>query len=93
MYAAFLGLIVNLHLPKLDYINETAVVKQSAATSVFMLSGMASTVALGAIGFVLMNMELGYMGIILSVCGVLVVLIRFEYWYLSTKGQQLFANL
>ena len=93
MYASFLGLIVNLHLPKLDYLNEAAVVKQSAATSVSMLSGIISTVALGAIGFLLMNMAMGYMGIIISICGVLVVLIRFEYWYLVTKGQRKFANL
>lgn len=93
MYASFLGLIVNLHLPKLDYLNEAAVVKQSAATSVFMLGGILSTVVFGVIGFLLMNLDLGYMGIIISICGVLVVLIRFEYWYLATKGQRKFANL
>lgn len=49
IYAAYVGLIVNLHFPRFDWINVTVVVKQSASVLITMLVNIIS-VAIAAFG-------------------------------------------
>lgn len=53
VFFAFLGIIVNLHFPKTDYINETAVIKQSASVTISMLSSGGAVVAAAVLGMLL----------------------------------------
>lgn len=92
IHSSILGLIINLHYPKLDYLNEAAVVKQSAAVMIFMLCGLLSALVLGGIAYIL-NDVLNYVVIVGVICIVLVVIEWLEYKYLITKGTRLFANL
>lgn len=92
LHSSVLGLIVNLHFPKLDYLNETAVVKQSAAVAVFMLCGVVSVILLGGLSYLLYGI-LDYIWIIV-VIGLLLVFIEImEYQYLIRKGTRMFESL
>lgn len=53
VFCALLGLVINLALPRFDWISETVVVKQSAAVSVTMLVGMFSAFLYIGIGVAL----------------------------------------
>lgn len=43
-FCAYLGVVINLHFPKLDFVNEVAVVKQSMSVIIAMFAGMGAVV-------------------------------------------------
>lgn len=49
VFCAYIGIVVNLHFPKFDYISDVAVVKQSASTMISMLVGWAAIAAPAAL--------------------------------------------
>lgn len=93
VFCALLGVFINLHFPKFDWINETVAVKQSMSTGISMLASFGA-IALPAILYVsLLAQKLTvdlYMLIYTLILGVLCVLL---YRYLKTKGSAIFAYL
>ncbi len=93
---ALLGLVINLKLPKLDAISETAAIKQSASTIVDMLAAMALVMIPGAIYIVNVMKLDSVIGaeLFLGVVTVVYALISFVlYRYLCTKGCRIFESL
>ena len=93
---ALLGLVINLKLPKLDAISETAAIKQSASTIVDMLVAMALVMIPGAI-YIGNVMKLDAMigaELFLNVVTIVYALISVVlYRYLCTKGCRIFECL
>ena len=90
---ALLGVVVNLKLPKMDWISETAAVKQSASTLVDMFGAMALVLIPGALYLtVLDGMILPELfGIGLTVVYALISVLL--YRYLCTRGCRIFEEL
>lgn len=92
LFFAFFGLIINLHLPKFDWVSETAAVKQSASTMVAMLGSMALVIILGLLyGFLLSPFVslTAYAGIVTILITLLSCLL---YKDIITKGIVLFEK-
>lgn len=92
IYVSLSGLVVNLHFPKMDWISEVSVVKQSMSVIVCLALGM---ILFGAMvyGYIKLGMqfpkEAG-----LGVClGILIAICAGLWMYLRTKGTQLFDAL
>lgn len=89
---ALLGVFINLHFPKFDWISETAAIKQSASTMIAMFSGMGIVMVpvllyVLALSFVPLSLYLLAWTVLFA--GLSVGL----YHYLTTKGPVLFARL
>jgi ABC-2 type transport system permease protein len=94
VYAVFIsvmGLVINLHFPLLEWVTETTVIKQSAATLISMLVGLGSIAAPISlvIYFPELNAQLVTLGVVVLIGAVGVGL----YTYLNTKGEKLFLEL
>jgi ABC-2 type transport system permease protein len=92
LFTAFLGLLVNLLFPKLDWTAEAAVIKQSMAVFVAMLSGILSILIPGIIiyalsAFVDMSLMVGMSTLFIAILTMII------YHYLNTKGIELFNKL
>ena len=91
-FTAPLGLAVNLLFPKLDAVNDTVVVKQSAAAMLATLGGMGSALACAALAWGLTDTAGELTS--LSVCAVILLAgggILFRW--LHTQGAKRFADL
>lgn len=92
VFCALSGVVINLHFPKFDWINETVAVKQSMSSFLAMLASIA-VVFIPAILYVslftCMTAEL-YMFIWAAI---LAVLCLWMYRYLKTKGGIIFSRL
>ena len=87
-----MGLVVNLHFPKLDAPNPTVVVKQSAATLVGLLAGFALLLP-GAVLYKLIPQALNGCGW-LSAAAVLYLLAGVLFWrFLLTRGVSMLEEL
>lgn len=92
-FCALFGVVMNLHHPKLDYINETAVVKQSASVMISMFGGMGLVFGAAALyGFVLSDMLA--MSVYLGILTVLLVAACYiMYRWLAGTGSRKFEAL
>ncbi len=93
IFCALLGVVINMHFPKLDWINETVPIKQSMSTLVTMLASMAVValpILLYGLGFVQILTLESYM---LIYAVIVVALCLLMYKYLKTKGSIIFASL
>lgn len=93
LFSAFLGVCINLHFPKLDFINEVAVVKQSMSVIITMFGTMGLVAALGVLyAFVLRGLVPdAVILLIYSAAFLLASLIM--YRWLTTKGARMFETL
>jgi ABC-2 type transport system permease protein len=91
VFIAVMGLVINLHFPLLEWVTETTVIKQSAATLISMLVGLGSIAAPISlvIYFPELNAQLVTLGVVVLIGAVGVGL----YTYLNTKGEKLFLEL
>jgi ABC-2 type transport system permease protein len=91
VFVSLMGLVVNLHFPYLDWVSETQAVKQSAATLISMLLGIASiAVPLTLlIKFSALNAQLVASGTVVLLALVSAGL----YSYLASKGESLLQRL
>jgi len=90
-YSAMLGVIANLKLPKLEWTNEVAVIKQSASVLVSMFLGFISIVVPFTVLFMIPQMN---SNLILSGIGVVMLAVSGGmYKYISTEGERLFQTL
>ena len=93
VFQALLGVVINLHYPKFDWINEMVAVKQSLSTMITMFGSMAVvTLPVVLYIFVLKNLisaEL-YITLFALLIGVTSV---FMYRFLKTKGNEIYSFL
>lgn len=91
-FSALLGVAVNLRFPKFDYINETAVIKQSMSTMVCMFGTMAVVLVLSLL-YALVLSAVSPMAY-LAACLVLILAADVLLWrYLAHGGSIRFAAL
>jgi len=88
---AFLGVLINLWLPLLDYDNETKVIKQSLAVTLTML--FSALLALIPLAIYLLFSTLSLINLFLISLGVYVLLLIIVLAVLYTKGKTLFKKL
>jgi len=93
VFFALFGVVINLHFPKFDWINETIAIKQGMSTLIAMFASMALVAAPVVLyGTVLIQ----YMtaDVFMVICTVIFALL--SLWmlrYLKTKGKAIFATL
>ena len=93
LFTALLGVVVNLHFPKFDYINETVVIKQSMSTMICMFGSMAVVLVLALLYALLLSASVAPT-LFLAVCLVLLVIVCVLMWrYLGHGGSARFAAL
>lgn len=91
IFCTIVGLIINLHFPKLDWTNEIAVVKQSKAVLISLLGGIVVLTILLAITVVLLQLSVAISLIIITI--IILGLIALAWKYLDKNGDKLFRNI
>lgn len=91
LLTAIVGLLINLYLPKLDWVSPTVVVKQSAAVMIEMLFVFA-IIGLSIGAFLLFKVTNITMFLLLLL-GILVILLIISYRLLNTIGIKKFIKL
>ncbi len=92
-FMAFVGVVINLHLPRFDYANDLIAVKQSAATGITMFVGM-GIVALPVIVYAVIFKGKIPLGGVYLCYGILLALgCLMMYYYLSRSAQKRFDAL
>lgn len=90
---ALLGVAVNLRWPRFDYTSETAVIKQSASTTITMFSGM-GIVLLPLLLYVIVLRKVMSVQVMLAICAAALAIADFIlYDYLARRADRAFANL
>lgn len=90
-FISFAGLIVNLKLPKLNWVTEASVVKQSSATLSAMIISIVSVVV--PIFIMVKFTEFKGYVVMLSINIILVLINVILYRYIQTKGVKMFNSL
>jgi len=93
-YAIFIsiaGIVINLHLPKLDWVSEVTVIKQSAATFTAMIVGLGSVAIPITIILKLPQIDVNMVVIATTVC--IAIINMSMYRYLCVKGIKIFNIL
>lgn len=91
IFGATLGILINLLYPKLDFINDVAVVKRGASVLLTMIGNMLYVVVLCGIGHVLKIDDINRFLILGNVITVIAVFIL--YRILKVKGVKMFRSL
>ncbi len=95
MFSGFLGVCINLKLPRLDWTSEITVIKQSMSVIITLLLSMLFT----AIPFVFAVIpvayleDFSYLWSYLICIGYFAALIGLEIFYLTTDGKKIFEHL
>ena len=92
-FAALLGVVVNLRFPKFDYINETAVIKQSMSTMICMFGTMAVVLVLGLAYALLLASVIAPAAYLAGCLALLVIICGIMWRYLAHGGSVRFAAL
>lgn len=93
IFEALLGLLINLWKPKFDWINETVVVKQSAAVMITMFGTMALVVFIGGIYIGYLNQFIGAITYVYLMLAIFVLIDIYFYYLLNTWGIRKFEQL
>ncbi len=93
VFEALLGLLINLWKPKFDWINETVVVKQSAAVMITMFGTMALVVFIGGIYIGYLNEFIGAVTYVYIILALFLIIDIAFYYLLNTWGIKRFEEL
>lgn len=93
LLASFLGLSANLLFPRLDWLSETAVIKQSVSAIIAVFGGMAAVMAPTLLYAFALSDKIGFMPYAALVLGVYALVCAALAWFLHGKGRRLFAAL
>ncbi len=93
VFCALLGVVVNLHFPKFDFISETAVVKQSMSVLISMFASMGAVILPAMLYIWLLKEILSGDVFILIFTAVLVLAGAVMIRYLHNGGARRFADL
>lgn len=91
-WTAVFGLIVNLHLPRLDWINETVVIKQSMSMFIAIFAGM-GFVAVPGILYGLLLPSLPFSAFLGGTAAVFLLLSFLGWRYLLARGERLLGRI
>lgn len=94
VFSAFFGIVINLHFPRFDWMNETVAIKQSASTLIVTFGNMAM-VALPLIIYISTKMYLTTnIEMFLIICFLFYFILSAALWlYLKSRGQRMFEEL
>ena len=92
VFCALFGVVVNLHFPRFDWINETVAVKQSMSTFIAMFASMGA-VLVPVVLYFLASRVMGAELYLLLVALVFAALGLVQYRWLMTAGARRFQNL
>lgn len=93
VFGALLGVVMNLRFPKFDYINETAVIKNSASVALTMFASW-GVLAVPIILYVFVLSSVLSVTALLYICAALLaVACALMYAYLGRGGERRFINL
>ncbi|MBR7081283.1 MAG: hypothetical protein IKI49_01030 [Oscillospiraceae bacterium] len=92
-FAALADIMVNLHMPKFDWINEVACVKQSGSVTVSMLMNLAIAIAPIILYFVLFSRFMGATAFLFSAAAFFAVVAAVLFIRLKTAGVRMFNEL
>jgi ABC-2 type transport system permease protein len=93
VFCAMFGVVINLHFPKFDWINETVVIKQSMSTGVASLAAVAFII-LPILLYAFLLARIMPAEIFMLICLIIFsALCLWMYRYLKTKGSVIWANL
>lgn len=87
------GMAVNLHFPKLDWENETIVVKQSASAMLGVFGGMILTAVLALVYLFLLMDKMSFAAFGLLAAALLLAGALLLLRFLATRGKQIFWEL
>jgi len=93
-YALFIsiaGIVINLHLPKLDWVSEVTVIKQSAATFTAMIVGLGSIAI--PITIILKLPQIDVSMVVITTTACIAIINIFMYRYICVKGIKIFNQL
>lgn len=91
-FTAFSGLIINLIFPKMNGVNDTLVVKQSASAFCSVFFGM-GVVILGLVIYLPLSHVMSDIVFVFS-CGILLLLLSAGMWsFLCNRGERMFMRL
>ena len=93
LFGALLGVVVNLRFPKFDYINETAVIKNSMAVMITMFASWGVLAAPVALYVVLLDNVIGMVPYMCLCAVALAAACAAMYVYLGRGGAKRFAQL
>ncbi len=92
-FCALLGVVMNLHFPRMDYLSDVAAVKQSASSVLTMFSGL-GVLVVPAGAYVLWLSDIFRPDVYLFLYGVVLAAgCVWMYLYLKTAGSERFKNL
>lgn len=92
-FMALLGVVVNLHWPRFDYTNETAVIKQSASSTITMFAGMGTVLLPMLLYIFLLRKVMSVQTMMLAFAALLAIACAVMYDYLAHRAEKAFANL
>ena len=92
-FSAFLGVVINLQFPKLDWINEVQPIKQGLATLFSMAASFAVVAAMIVLYIFALSDVLGAETYLLLCTAFLVIVILVLYVYLKNGGSRRFETL
>lgn len=93
VFVALLGVTINLHCPRFDYVNETVVVKQSMSVGIMMFAGM-GVVALPVILYITVLRKVMSAMTVTIIFAIVLAIVSFAlYDYLTRRAENAFANL
>lgn len=93
VFCALFGVVINLHFPKFDWVNETVVIKQSLSTLIAMLASMAA-VMLPVLLYGVLFIEMMSAELYMFICAIiLTILCLWMRRYLKTRGSAVFPYL
>ena len=93
-YAVFIslaGLVINLHLPKMNWVSEASVIKQSSASLVAMLVGIGSVIV--PIMVIVRHPGLNPVALVTISTMIIIAIDYVLYKYLFTRGKNLFDKI
>ena len=93
VFGALLGVVTNLRFPKFDYINETAVIKNSASVVIAMFGSWAVLAAPAILYFVLPDGLVGLTAYLYICAAALAAACAAMYAYLGRGGSRRFEDL
>lgn len=92
-FTALFGLSANLLFPRLDWLNETTVIKQSVSTMIAVFGGMAAVAAPAILYALVLSSHMGLELFIALVLVFYVLVSAALVWFLNGKGRRIFAGL
>lgn len=93
VFCALFGVVVNLHFPRFDWINEVVAIKQGMSTMIAMFASMAA-IGVPALLYALLLLKYMTAEVFMLICTVIfAVLSLWMFRYLKTKGKAKFASL